>query len=105
MADVVFILGAGASKEGGAPLMADFLDVARTLWETQKVSTSAPAFETVFKAIGHLQQVHSKAELDIINIESVFAAFEMGKLLGRLPGYSAADIDGLIKHSVLSNAA
>lgn len=31
MSDVVFILGAGASRMGGAPLMNDFLDVAQSL--------------------------------------------------------------------------
>ncbi len=79
MADTVFILGAGASKEAGAPLMGEFLDVAHNLWKTE--GSTMPAFETVFRGISRLQQVHSKAKLDIQNVESVFAAFEMAKTL------------------------
>ena len=38
MASVVFILGAGASKQAGAPLMNEFLDVAYDLWKMGRVS-------------------------------------------------------------------
>ena len=37
MSQVVIILGAGASKAAGAPLMADFLDTAFSLWKTNQV--------------------------------------------------------------------
>jgi hypothetical protein len=51
------------------------------------------------RAIGALQQVHSKSRLDISNLESVFTALEMAQLLDRLPGHSgqqiAAAIDSL----------
>lgn len=97
MSSIVFILGAGASKQAGAPLMAEFLDVARDLWAKGSVSDSTPSFEKVFQAIGRLQTVHSKSEFDIHNVESVFAAMEMGKTLEKFPGCeSVADIDGLI---------
>ena len=106
MADVVFILGAGASKRGGAPLMADFLDAARALLvsESSRQHTHASngpafnvaAFNKVFEAIGKLQAIHSKAQLDIFNIESVFATLEMAKLLHKMPGYDTDHIDGLI---------
>jgi len=42
-----------------------------------------------------LSQVHSKAAVDIHNIESVFAAFEMAKLLGRLGDMPQNQIDRL----------
>ncbi len=97
MADVVFILGAGASQQGGAPVMSSFLDKARRLLFTGAVQGRAQDFARVFEAIGKLQAVHSKAQdLDITNVESVFAAFEMAKLLSRMPGYGAGDIDALI---------
>jgi len=86
MADTVIILGAGASKQGGAPLMHDFLDVARDLLSADKVGDARKSFETVFRGISALQQVHSKSELDILNLESVFAAFEMGLLLSETFG-------------------
>jgi hypothetical protein len=71
MATTVFILGAGASHEGGAPLMAEFLDVARELRVGNEKLPFANSFDIVFNAISALQKVHSKAQLDIRNIESV----------------------------------
>lgn len=97
MADVVFILGAGASKKAGAPLMTEFLDVADMLWKTKRVDgDDAGKFRKVFEGIGSLQQIYSKANLDISNVESVFAAFEMGKTLGRFVGCEGSEIDELV---------
>lgn len=86
MAKTVFILGAGASKAGGAPLMAEFLDVAQDIWAAKMVNEhDAPHFARVFEAIGALQITSSKARIDLVNIESVFNTFEMARLLGRFP--------------------
>jgi NAD-dependent SIR2 family protein deacetylase len=80
MGRTVFILGAGASAQGGCPVMSNFLEVADRLRDSGRVeSLYNSAFETVFKARAQLQSVHSKAELDLHNIESVFGAFEMAK--------------------------
>lgn len=82
----IFILGAGASKQAGAPLMTEFLDCAYDLLRTeiQGVIKSKKEFDDVFKAISELQGVHSKSYLDLDNIEIVFGAIEMGLLLKRL---------------------
>jgi NAD-dependent SIR2 family protein deacetylase len=96
MSEVVFILGAGASKEAGAPLMADFLDKADELRKHGKVNQFKPDFDCVFNAISALQPVHSKAQLDLDNIESVFAAFEMARLINKLPGVRSDDIKSLL---------
>jgi hypothetical protein len=85
MSNTVFILGAGASKDAGAPLMADFLDRAHDLWKTGKVKDAEVHFDTVFKGISALQAVHSKSQLNISNVESVFSAFEMAKTLKAFP--------------------
>jgi hypothetical protein len=82
MSEIVFILGAGASKHAGAPLMAEFLDTARDLYAAGVPGISRSAFDRVFRAIADLQIVHSKSELDLINLESVFGAFEMARLIG-----------------------
>jgi hypothetical protein len=82
----VFILGAGASKEGGAPIMCDFLDRARDIWALGRVSDANEDFERVFKAISALKVVHSNSRLDLSNIETVFAACEMAKTLRKFPG-------------------
>jgi hypothetical protein len=86
MSKIIFILGAGASRHCGTPLMKDFLDVARDLLRKGEVQEAENAFGNVIEAVGKLNAVHSKATLDTYNIESVYTAFEMGKLLGKLPG-------------------
>lgn len=95
MTDVVFILGAGASKQCGAPVMAEFLDVALDLFWREEVS-SRQEFESVFRAISSLQNVHSKAQLDLNNIESVFTALELGKVIRRVPGLRLDQIEDTI---------
>lgn len=92
MSNVVFILGAGASRQAGAPLMADFLDVATDLLRTNRVNEARDHFERVLSAIGGLQAVHSKAQLDLNNIESIFTAFELGRIIRRVPGVPTEEI-------------
>jgi hypothetical protein len=96
MSDVVFILGAGASRECGGPLMWDFLDVARKLLSFGKVEDSRGPFDRIFKTIGHLQQVHSKAQFDLNNIESIFSALELGKTIQKVPGLRPDEIQAAI---------
>jgi len=96
MSEIVFILGAGASKEAGAPLMNDFLDKARELHRRGESDEFKDDFDRILQAISSLQSVHSKSQLDIDNIESVFAAFEMGRLINRLPGMSNGDRESLL---------
>lgn len=92
MSQTVFILGAGASREAGGPLMADFLDTADELRKSTDLKDDLAVFDLVFRAISSLQNTHSKSTLDIYNIESVFAAFEMASLLGRLGSLEQKDL-------------
>jgi hypothetical protein len=96
MSNVVFVLGAGASKQAGAPLMADFLDVAADLLRSNRVNEKKEHFERVFTAIGGLQAVHSKAQLDLNNIESIFTALELGRIIQRVPGMDPSAIPEVI---------
>ena len=86
MSKIVFVLGAGASAHCGTPLMNNFLEVAEDLWRRGEVEEASEHFKELFDAIGNLQGIHSKAKLDTYNIETIYAAFEMGKLLDSLPG-------------------
>src|SRR3989442_5307164 len=95
MARTVFVLGAGASREGGAPLMNDFLDVAEELFHQKRVGNAAEHFELVLRARDSLQAVHSKAILNVRNLESVFGAFEMGRMLRRCGSLDVKDIEKL----------
>lgn len=96
MSKHLFILGAGASAEAGAPVMSNFLDTAQDLFWTNNVR-NREAFKNVFENIGKLQSVHSKSQLDIVNLESVFNAFEMARLIDRLDELKGQQIDSLIR--------
>jgi hypothetical protein len=89
----VFILGAGASKLAGAPLMSNFLDEAEILWRSRHVGVDDEHFERIFTKIGELQPIYYKSVLDLNNIETIFSIFEIGKLLQRLPGTEGEDVD------------
>ncbi|MGB8991348.1 MAG: hypothetical protein WCD80_04775 [Desulfobaccales bacterium] len=93
----IFILGAGASKEAGGPLMNDFLDRADELLrlKTQGIAGSEEAFRDVFNAISELRSVHSKAYLDLDNIEVLFGAIEIAQLIGKLGNRNHKQIDQL----------
>jgi hypothetical protein len=66
--------------------MNDFLDAAYTL--SKSFSPRDKDFDLVFKGRDALQSVFSKASLDLMNLESVFTAFEMARLLKRLGSLS-----------------
>ena len=93
MSGVVFILGAGASCECGGPLMGNFLDRAQDLLWSGQVDKYKSDFDLVFKTISNLQAVHSKAELDLQNIESVFTSLELARVIRCLPGCPENSID------------
>jgi hypothetical protein len=89
----VFIIGAVAPAESGAPVMAAFLDNAYKLRRNADVNLTQRQkdnFDLVFRGISALQVAHSKSTLDLINLESVFGAFDMARLAGRLPPLTRA---------------
>jgi hypothetical protein len=82
MRDIVVILGAGASVEYRAPLMKDFYQVATRLFTTQYDNPKLKEnFEIVFEFIDRLQKSQAKANLNLHNIEQIYSALEMAKLL------------------------
>jgi len=95
MADTVFILGAGASFEAGAPLMSNFLDVADDLMYKGAVNRNLKSFKNVFHMISNLQLVHAKSFLDTYNIEDLFGAIEMARIIKNLNGKSIEEIEEL----------
>ncbi|MFH0887969.1 MAG: hypothetical protein V1871_02025 [Planctomycetota bacterium] len=94
MSETVFILGAGASKEAGAPLMSEFLSVADNLRRSNTGIKSI--FDKVLNIRNSLQAALSKSYLKLDDIEAVFAALEMGRLIGHLPGIQGDEIGSLI---------
>ena len=97
MARQVFILGAGASRHLGAPLMNDFIDAAYDLRTQRLAPISEGAFDLVFDFVEkRLPRLYAKSKVDLGNIESVFSLLEMGRLLGRLPSTTADQIEAAV---------
>ncbi len=65
----------------------------RDLLAEGAVSDRKSEFEFVFQTLGHLQRVHSKALLDITNVETIFSAFDVARTLRKLPGVAEDRID------------
>jgi len=95
MSEYLFILGAGASAHAEVPMMAGFLDRARQLYSPHLQAPWKEHFDRVFEILIELQKVHSKAELDLNNIEAVFTTFELGQTIRKLPG-ADDDFDGAV---------
>ena len=76
--------------------MGNFLDVASDLLRSNAVQEKRTEFEKVFAAIGALQAVHSKAQLDLNNIESIFTVLELGKIIQRIPNLTPEEIPATI---------
>ncbi|BEQ13739.1 hypothetical protein [Desulfoferula mesophila] len=96
MYKTVFILGAGASADAGVPVMRDFLDRARDFYSSgQLLRNERRYFEDVFKAIHELKGASFNSNLDLNNIEAVYSAFDMGKLLGQLGSNTHNKIESL----------
>ena len=88
MSNTVFILGAGASCGYGLPLISSFFKKSKELYVKTKENEYKYNYEKVRQAIGYLQNVNSKAYINIYNIEEVLSAFEMGRIINKLPGIS-----------------
>lgn len=93
----VFIFGAGASKQAGAPLMSNFMDVAERLYRTGVVGAAddREAFADVFKAVSDMRAIHQKAYLNLDNFETLFGAIEMANLTGKLASRTPESIKKL----------
>lgn len=96
MSKNVFILGAGTSKHTGAPLMNNFLDVAEDLLKENKIEDKFKEdFKCIFQTISALKPIYYGAKIDLDNIENIFAALEMGKLINEIPGLLPEKIETL----------
>lgn len=102
--NTVFILGAGASKLAGAPLMADFLDRASALYRSNAIAglnEAKTAFADVFNAVSELHGIYAKAYLDIDNIETLFGAIEMAQIINKF-GQREPDSIAKLRDSIIA---
>jgi hypothetical protein len=97
MSSVVLVLGAGASQCAGVPLMAEFVDVAQDVWAKGLVEDVDGSFRMFFRGLVELQRMHSKATIDLGNIESILSCLEMARVLGRVGRLDGDDIERLIQ--------
>ncbi len=98
----VFILGAGASFEAGAPLMADFYSRAKEL-HRQKMfgDASAEIQDVIDAATKDLRTIYAKSGLDRRNIEELFSAIDIGNVIGIFGNRSPDQIAKLRKSIVV----
>jgi hypothetical protein len=81
----VYILGAGFSKDAGAPLIHDFLDKAREFYADPDSALDLQEreqFEQVFKFKREVAKAREKFRIDLDNIEQLFGLVEMSQRLG-----------------------
>jgi NAD-dependent SIR2 family protein deacetylase len=82
----VFILGAGFSKSAGAPLIDEFLDVSRELFDDPDSGlddAEKKLFAQVFDFKKRVAQSREKFRIDLDNIEQLFGLIEMSHRLER----------------------
>ena len=78
----VFILGAGASAEAGAPLMGDFIARAKKLHAVDGFGQERAQIQDVLDAAyKDLKPVQVKSSIAYHNIEELFSAIDMGAML------------------------
>ena len=96
MAETVFILGAGASHEAGAPVMKNFLDIAEEV-------AGSPELDIVKKGVDKFARTHSNFPVHPNNLENIFALFEMAEVLEYFPGLKVEEIKQLVPamHTVI----
>jgi hypothetical protein len=93
MAENVFVLGAGASREAGGPLMKTFLDESEALHRKGGFADPPEMAGRVFgELLPALQGMHAKAKVDLDNIEDLFGHLEMACITQTLANYDAATI-------------
>jgi len=96
MAENVFIFGAGASADCGAPVMSNFLQIAEDIVESGSLKNDAiRELEKVFALRNDLRRIYANSDLDLDNIEILFGITEMARILNILGNHSPDEINNL----------
>jgi len=80
----VYILGAGFSRDAGAPLVKDFLDVAREIYDDPNShlhENEKTDFQKIFDFRRFVAQARDKFSIDLDDIEQLFGLVEMSHRL------------------------
>lgn len=87
----VYIIGAGASVDVGAPLLKDFLVSAKMLYYKGTIQDKRESFKLVFDWINTLRGASYYIDIDLDNIEHVFSLAEMHSQVGGNDGKVLCD--------------
>jgi hypothetical protein len=88
---IVFIMGAGASKSAGAPLMKDFFErMTELVWRNRLVDYVAD-LKALTDARYVLERAKLKSRLDVENLEEMYTALEMVEIIDGIEDLSAGD--------------
>ena len=82
----VYILGAGFSRPAGAPLVKEFLDAARSLYDDPQSGLGADVeghFRRVFEFKRAMAPVRERFLFDLDNVEELFGLIEISNRLGK----------------------
>lgn len=94
VAERVFIFGAGASKQGGAPVMSNFIQEAeRVLNDT----TDQSYLGIVLRFSDACKSLHAYSNVDLDNLETLYGLAEMAEMTKRFPNYSSEDITEVVR--------
>lgn len=90
----VFILGAGASVEAGAPIMRDFFDKTEDLLFSKQISIESDreSILSVFELIKKSLSSYANSNIDLNNIETIFGLLEMALIVKELYEYNEEQI-------------
>lgn len=92
----VFILGAGASAESGAPLMSDFVRRAKQLQAKGAYGDEGHHVQAVLDAAyKELRSIHSKSTIDYENVEELFSAIDIAQVIRRFGSRPPESIEAL----------
>jgi len=75
--------------------MSDFLDRTLELQRAGKISENDEEYREVFRIRAELEDVNKKSFLPLDNIETLFGAVEMGRIIGKLPNRPIEEINRL----------
>ncbi len=104
----VFILGAGFSARAGAPLIRDFLDHSRELYQdplSDLTDEERNRFNEVFEFKRRMGQCREKIEIDLDNIEQLFGLVDVSDRLGTTSPTARSSIVYLIAKTIQSAIA
>lgn len=88
----VFLLGAGASADAGAPLMWNFLQAAWSLMRdpnSNLESDERTTFESVFTYQFNLRKAQAFVDVDLDNVEDLFGVIDLDERVGRVGAQDA----------------